>query len=92
MNSRGSTPVIVLNPIHPAVLAELRKYGFPARRLALRYLRGLHKRLRFVVVDCQDIHAWGGSAADFANATHVNVRNMRRMLRYIVARSGGQLG
>jgi hypothetical protein len=92
MNRHGSRPVIVLNPIHPRVLAELQKYGFPKRKAAYAYLDGLQQRLDFVVVDCEDIRAWGGSAAEFADATHVDRVNMRRMLRYIVAWSGGALG
>lgn len=92
MNAHGARPVIVLNPIHPTVLAELRRRGFPARKVSLAYLRALHRRLDFVLVDCQDIRRWGGSPADFSNATHVNRRNMRRLLRYVVAHSDGALG
>jgi hypothetical protein len=91
MNEQGARPVIVLNPIHPQLLAELRRYGFAGRARALSYLRRLHRRLDFVVVDCQDIRRWRGSATDWSNATHVNRRNMRRMLRYIVAHSEGAL-
>jgi hypothetical protein len=91
MNEHGSTPVIVLNPVHPSILAELRKHGHPHREAALEYIRGLHARYDFVFVDAEDISAWGGSPADFANASHVNRRNMRRMLDYIVANSEGAL-
>ena len=41
--------------------------------------------------DCEDIHKWGGTDSDWTNATHVNRANMRRMLRYVVAHSGGAL-
>ncbi|HXV57331.1 MAG TPA: hypothetical protein VD704_05640 [Gaiellaceae bacterium] len=92
MNEHGTTPVLVLNPVHPAVLVELRKHGHPERRSALRYLRSLRERYDFVFVDAEDIRAWGGSTGDFANANHVNRRNMRRLLEYIVARSRGALG
>ena len=91
MNQHGSRPVIVLNPIHPRVLAELEKYGFPGRATAHAYLDQLRQTLNFVVVDCQDIRRWGGSAADFDDATHVDRTNMHRMLRYVVAHSGGAL-
>ena len=91
MNRHGSRPVVVLNPIHPEILAELEKYGFPARKRSRAYLDELHRRLDFVEVDCEDIRTWGGSAAHFANAKHVDRVNMRRMLRYIVAHSGGAL-
>lgn len=91
MNANGARPVIVLNPIHPRVLDELRSRGFPARARSLAYLRALHDRFDFVVVDCQDIRRWRGSPGDFTNATHVNRRNMRRMLAYIVSHSDGAL-
>jgi hypothetical protein len=92
MNSQGARPVIVLNPIHPAILAEALKQGFARQKQgALSYLHRLQQRLDFVVVDCEDIRVWGGSPDDFNNATHVNARNMRRMLRYVVAHSDGAL-
>jgi hypothetical protein len=92
MNRNGSTPVIVLNPVHPEVLAELRKHGHPKRRTALEYLRDLRTRFDFVFVDAEDIRDWGGSPNDFSNADHVNRRNMRRLLEHIVANSQGALG
>jgi hypothetical protein len=91
MNRRGEVPVIVLNPVYPSVLAELEKKGFPGRRATLEKVAQLHKRFRFVLVDCQDIRKWGGTASDWSNATHVNRANMRRMLRYIRAHSDGAL-
>jgi hypothetical protein len=92
MNRHGARPVIVLNPIHPQVLAELEKYGFPKRKEAHEYFDRLKQRLDFVVVDCEDIRVWGGSADEFSNATHVDPVNMRRMLRYVVSHSAGALG
>jgi hypothetical protein len=90
-NGRGEVPVLVLNPIYPSVLATLNRYGFPGRRATLEKVAQLHKRFRFVLVDCEDIHKWGGNAYDWTNATHVNRANMRRELRYIVAHSHGAL-
>jgi hypothetical protein len=91
MNSRGEVPVIVLNPIYPTVLAALERYGFAGRRATFEKIAQLHRRFRFVVVDCEDIRKWGGTSTDWANATHVNRANMRRELRYIVAHSAGAL-
>ncbi len=91
MNKRGEVPVIVLNPVYPSVLAQLDKYGYAGRRASLEAIAKLHKRYKFVFVDCQDIRSWGGTARDWSNATHVNRANMRRMLRYIVAHSAGAL-
>lgn len=87
MNRRGEAPVIVLNPIYPTVLAALNRYGFAGRRATLEKIAQLHRRFRFTVVDCEDSRRWGGDDRDWANATHVNRANMRRELRYIVARA-----
>lgn len=91
LNGRGEVPVIVLNPIYPTVLAALERRGFPGRHATLEKVAQLHKRFRFVLVDCEDIRTWGGTASDWWNPTHVNRVNMRRELRYIVAHSDGAL-
>ena len=91
MNAHGARPVIVLNPVYPTVLTELENHGMPLWNASLTYLHDLRSRLDFVVVDCRDIHVWKGSAADFVNPTHVDWRNMRRMLTYVVAHSDGAL-
>ncbi len=92
MNAHGATPVIVLNPIYPSVWRLIQRRGAARPKQALATLRRLQRRYRFVVVDCEDISRWGGKAKDFNNATHVDQQNMRRMLRYVVARSRGALG
>jgi hypothetical protein len=91
MNGRGERPVIVFNPVYPTVWAALEQYGSPLATSSLDYLHGLQSRYDFVVVDCQDIHKWGGTDYDWTNPTHVDRANMRRMLRYIVAHSDGAL-
>ena len=91
MNARGERPVIVFNPIYPTVLAELRKVGFPAREASREYLTRLHERFDFIAVDAQDIRRWGGSPRDFTDPTHINDKNMRRLLAYVVTRSDGAL-
>jgi hypothetical protein len=91
MNSRGERPVIVFNPLYPTVYAALARYGSPVSTSSLDYLRSLRAKYDFVVVDCEDIHTWGGTASDWKNAGHVDQRNMRRLLRYVVAHSAGAL-
>lgn len=91
-NKHGATPVIVLNPIYPTVLAEHLKFGFPEQQAAETYLAWLHKRYRFVVINCEDITTWGGTTSDFFNYDHVDRANMDRMLAYVVAHSRGVLG
>jgi hypothetical protein len=92
MNSRGETPVIVLNPIYPTVLAAQERNGFPAHRATMEKIAQLHRRFRFVLVNCEDERKWSGDPSDWSNASHVNRANMRRELRYIVAHSDGALG
>jgi hypothetical protein len=91
MNRRGEVPVIVLNPIYPSVLATLRSKGFPGLRATREKIAQLHKRFRFVVVNCEDIRKWHGTKNDWSNASHVNRANMRLELQYIVAHSRGAL-
>jgi hypothetical protein len=91
MNRRGEVPVIVLNPVYPSIFAAEEKNGFPARRATLEKVAQLHKRFRFVFVDCEDSRKWGGNSKDWTNASHVDRANMRRELRYVVAHSHGAL-
>jgi hypothetical protein len=91
MNAHGATPVIVLNPVYPSVYRLLQERHSQREKEALAELHKLQQKFRFVVVDCSNISKWGGKARDFNNATHVNRRNMRRMLRYVVAHSHGAL-
>jgi hypothetical protein len=85
MNARGERPVIVFNPLYPTVYAELKRLGSPVTTSSLDYLRRLRARYDFVVVDCENIHTWGGTDFNWKNPTHVDQFNMRRMLRYVVA-------
>jgi hypothetical protein len=91
VNARGERPVIVFNPRYPTVYAALAQYGLPTLTNSLTYLDSLRTHYRFVVVNCEDIHTWGGNASDWTNAKHVDRLNMRSMLRYIVAHSDGAL-
>ncbi|HKC76898.1 MAG TPA: hypothetical protein VKB70_00790, partial [Gaiellaceae bacterium] len=77
--------------LYPTVYAALQRYGNPVATSSLVYLHNLQKTRDFVVVDCEDIRAWGGTAANWKNASHVDQFNMRRMLRYVVAQSDGSL-
>jgi hypothetical protein len=91
VNGRGERPVIVINPMYPTIFAELEKYGDPLTTSSLNYLHNLQPRYDFVVVDCRDIHNWGGTDYDWNNATHIDQANMRRMLGYIVSHADGAL-
>ena len=79
------------NPLYPTVYAALPQYGLPTLINSLTYLHSLRTRYRFVVVNCENVHVWGGTASDWTNARHIDQLNMRRMLRYAVAHSDGAL-
>jgi hypothetical protein len=91
LNDNGITPVLVMNPIHPQLLAEMIRQGDARYTWTIRCLDALHSRYRFRFVDLRSIKTFGGSAEDFADPTHVDTQNMDRMLRYIVAHDDGAL-
>jgi hypothetical protein len=90
-NAQGAKPVIVLNPVYPAVLAARKKYGFPELKAAKTYLAWLRKRYHFVFINAEDIRTWGGKASDFTNIDHIDRTNMDRLLGYVVRHSEGAL-
>ena len=91
MNDHGSTPVLVVDPIHPTLLAAYERWGFPRRQRGLRALALLHRRYRFVVVDTTELSSFGGSPDGFTDARHLDERNMQKVLRHVVASSGDVL-
>jgi hypothetical protein len=92
MNSQGATPVVVMNPLDPALLHALARNGaFPRHAWADRYLRSMRHRYRFDFIDLTDVRTFHGLPNGFSDPTHVTVANMRLMLRYIVAHDHGLL-
>jgi hypothetical protein len=90
-NAQGATPVVVLNPIYPKVLAARQKYGFPELAAANDYLTWLHAHYKFISRNCEDIRTWGGTAYDFSSIDHIDRYNMNRLLKYVVSHSNGVL-
>lgn len=91
MNAHGATPVVVMNPLAPALLRAFDRKGFPRHRWAVRYLGRLEHRLRFDFLDLTDVRTFHGLPNGFFDPTHVSVANMGLMLRYIVAHDHGIL-
>ena len=86
MNDQGVRPVIVLTPVHPKLLAQLRPLGWTRRhRQMLDYLHSLQGRYDFVVLDFSTIDSFGGRPGDFYDGVHMTVPNTRRLLRGVVA-------
>ena len=92
MNQLGATPVIVLSPYQPQLLAALRPLGWNTRhRQVLQFLQSLHARYRFVLLDMTHIATFHGSPSNFYDGVHMRLRNVHRLLRTAVAESGSAL-
>jgi hypothetical protein len=86
MNAWGATPVIVLTPMQPQLLRQVRPIGWDARhRDVLAYLHGLQKRYRFVLVDMSLLSSFGGSPQAFYDGVHMMPGNYRKMVRALMA-------
>lgn len=87
MDAWGTSPVIVLTPIHPAMRRTLGPLGWTERhRQVLAYLRSLRKRHRFELLDLTSLSSFGGSPSDFYDGFHLTLPNVHRMLDAIVRR------
>jgi len=92
MNGYGATPVIVLPPYHPDLLAALEPLGWDARhKEVLAYFADLRRSCRFVLVDLSDIASFHGRPDGFYDGVHLSVGMMRRMLGVVVERAGAAL-
>jgi len=92
LNDHGTTPVIVVMPVHPRVLAALSKEGrvrtpapFPA------YLHSLEKRFRLKVVDLTELSSFGGDQAEFYDGVHITRENGDRVIDTLVKKAGDLL-
>lgn len=90
-NGIGVTPVIVIMPYQPRVLAAFRAVGWEAKVDALRaYLRSLKNAgLRLVVLDYLEIASFNGDANGFYDGAHITVANARRIIRQAVRDAPG---
>jgi hypothetical protein len=86
MNAWGATPVIVLSPMQPQLLSQLRPLGWDARHAELlTYLHGLQSRCHFVLFDMSQVDSFGGSPTAFYDGVHMMPSNYRRMVRVLLA-------
>jgi hypothetical protein len=86
MNSWGATPVIVLSPMQPRLLRDLRYCGWEARhRDVLAYLSSLRSGCDFVLLDMSHIGSFKGSPRDFYDGVHMMPPNHRKLIRAVLA-------
>ena len=92
LNDHGTTPVIVLMPIHPRVLRVMKQHDMGAERQQLReYLATLGQTLSIKVLDFTTIRSFNGEAAWFYDGVHITRRNANRVIVAARAKAGEYL-
>ena len=89
LNAHGTRPVIVLMPVHPRVLAVMRRHGMGGEREKFRsYLAGLETEYDIKVLDFTKISSFNGSRDWFYDGVHVTRRNANRIITAVRAMAG----
>jgi len=79
LNDHGTTPLIVLMPVHPDVLSALRAHGGQrSRQRLLEYLRSLQGEYTFELLDLTEVSSFGGDPEGFYDGVHITRQNARR--------------
>jgi hypothetical protein len=81
LNEHGTTPVMVLMPIHPRVLRVLAQHDMGGEREQLRqYLAALGTTLSIKTLDFTRIQSFNGEPAWFYDGVHITRRNANRVI------------
>ena len=92
MNANGSTPLLVLTPIDPALRRIIGPLGWTQRhRQVVAYVKGLQGSYNFRFVDLTDIATFHGDPKAFSDGVHPTAVNTRRVIDYLAAHTGGAL-
>jgi hypothetical protein len=92
LNAHGTRPIIVLMPIHPRVLAVMRRHGMGGEREKLRsYLTALEAEYDIKVLDFTKISSFNGSRYWFYDGVHVTRRNANRIITAVRNKAGEYL-
>lgn len=85
----GTTPVIVLMPIHPRVLRVMTEHDMGGERRRLRdYLAALSETHSIKVLDFTAIKSFHGRADRFYDGVHITRRNTNRVIVAIRGQAG----
>ena len=86
LNEHGTSPLLVLMPVHPRVLAAVPSVE---RSLALfkAKLAELARKYTFSVLDMTHIESFGGDPTQFYDGVHIKVSNARRMIATAVRKA-----
>jgi hypothetical protein len=92
LNEHGTTPIVVLMPVHPRVLAAIRQHHMGGRHEQMRrYLVALATRIHLKVVDLTRIRSFNGRAAWFYDGVHINRENANRVILTLKRVAGAAL-
>ncbi len=94
LNEHGTTPIIVLMPVHPRVLAAMksqRSAELRAQDTLASYLAQLSATYKFELFDFTDISSFGGKAADFYDGVHITAANGDRIIAALAKKAGDAL-
>ena len=84
-NEHGVTPLVVIMPYQPRVLAAFKKVGFQKHLDRLRaYLQAAGTRCTFRALDLTNGKSFGGDPKAFYDGVHVTRENARRILDFSV--------
>jgi hypothetical protein len=80
-NSMGTTPLLVMMPTHPEVIAAMGAARFDRKRRAFhRFLDLLRHKYRFALLDFSHIESFGGDPSGFYDGVHVTRENADRII------------
>lgn len=92
LNDHGTTPVIVLMPVHPAVVRALGDEGLLRNhRNLVRYLKSISDDYDFEIVDIHSVSSFDGDPSEFYDGVHMTQANSDKALKAIVKAAGGAL-
>ena len=83
LNDHGTTPLMVLMPVHPTVLAAMP--GWQKGRVhMLAYLTRLKRKYDLTVLDLTNIASFGGDPNEFYDGVHTTIVNSDRAIKRMV--------
>ncbi len=89
IDQMGTTPVLVLLPLHPTYLAAVRYHGWQKRHdLLLGWLAMIKQRYhdRFKVLGLSQLASVPGDPAQYYDGVHMKVANTRRVIDTVLRR------
>jgi hypothetical protein len=92
LNAHGTTPVMVLMPIHPRVLRVMEQHQMGGDRENLReYLAGLTEKYDIKVIDFTSIRSFNGEPGWFYDGVHITRSNAIRVVTALKWKAGEYL-